>query len=263
MYPWLLPDVFGHTIPLYDVFILIGIFFMMLFVSKKLDLQGYTVKQVNRLLILIVVSLLFALFSSWLFDGVFHSIQEGEIVFGSITFIGGLIGGIGIFLVLYTYFFKYENRNLKSIMGTIITGVVLAHAFGRIGCFFAGCCFGIPTDSFLGVVFPHGHAASRYPDLHVHPTQLYEAAFLFVFFVLLNRIKWFKNKEIEMYLIGYGTWRFLIEFIRGDDRGAFITLYVTEYNVFPTPSQFLSLIMIICGTYLYYRWNKKMKNNEE
>jgi phosphatidylglycerol:prolipoprotein diacylglycerol transferase len=79
MYPYLLPEVFGYTIPLYDVMIGIGVVAMLVYVAKRFEARdGLTRDQGNRLLVLIVVSLLFALFSSWLFDGLFHSLAEGE-----------------------------------------------------------------------------------------------------------------------------------------------------------------------------------------
>jgi phosphatidylglycerol:prolipoprotein diacylglycerol transferase len=263
MYPWLFPELFGYTVPLYDVSIIVGVFLMLLYVMKRFETRdGYSHKQVNVLLILIIVSLFFALFTSWVFDGIFHTIQEGEVSFGSITFIGGLMGGIGLFILLYHFFFRYDNRDLRKIMNTIITGVVLAHAFGRIGCFFAGCCFGIPTESFLGVVFPHGHASDMYPNLAVYPTQLFESAFLFALFFVLQHVSLFKNKEIEVYLIAYSVWRFMIEFIRGDDRGQLFSWFETEYNVYPTPSQFLSVLMLVAGIYLYIRWNRKKQTDE-
>ncbi len=154
------------------------------------------------------------------------------------------------------YFYKDENKDMKKIANTVITGVVLAHAIGRIGCFFAGCCFGIPTDSVLGVVFPHGHAHILYPETAVYPTQLFESAFLFGLFFVMNNVKFFKSIEVETYVIGYGIWRILIEFIRGDDRGVLFPLFETQYNVFPTPAQFISVFMILFGIYLLYKKNK-------
>jgi len=259
MYPFLLPEIFDYTIPLYDLMIAIGLLAMMFYVARRFEKDnGFSKKQTNRLLVLIVVSLLFALASSYLFDGIFHSIKQGELTFGSITFIGGLIGGVVAFLVLLKYFYKDDNKDVKTIMNTLITGVVLAHAFGRIGCFFAGCCYGIPTESFLGVIFPHGHAHEAFPDTSIYPTQIFEAIFLFVLFIDLNKIKKFRSIETEVYLIGYGIWRIFIEFFRADDRGSLLSFITTEYNVFPTPSQYLSLLMVLGGVYLLIK-NKKIK----
>lgn len=260
MYPYLFPEIFNNSIAMYDLLIVIGIVMMLIYVTRRFEKNdGFTRQQTNRLLILISISLLFALFFSFLLDGIFHSIQEGELTFGSINFLGGLIGGFAAFLVLMKYFYKDDNKDMKKITNTVITGVVLAHVFGRIGCFCAGCCFGVPTESFLGVLFPHGRAHIIYPDASVYPTQLFEAAFLLILFIGLNKIKSFKNNEVQVYLIGYGIWRILVEFIRGDDRGVLLPLFSTEYNTFPTPSQLISLGMIILGIYLVYQYRNKLK----
>ncbi|AIO19483.1 Prolipoprotein diacylglyceryl transferase [Candidatus Izimaplasma bacterium HR1] len=260
MYPFLLPEIFKYSIPLYDVLLAIGIIAMFIYIINRFEkTDGFSRSATNRLIILISISLVFALIFSFLLDGIWHSIKEGELTFGSVTFLGGLIGGLSTFLILMKYFYKEGIKDLRKIMNTVIVGVVLAHAFGRIGCFLAGCCFGIPTDSFLGVIFPHGHASQVFPGETVYPTQLFEAFFLFTLFIGLDRISKFKTFEIETYLIGYGIWRILIEFIRGDDRGSVFTLFTTEYKVFPTPSQFISVFMIGFGIYLIIRRKKDAK----
>lgn len=260
MYPFLFPDLFGTKIPMYDLLIFIGVLLMMIYIIYRFDhYDGFTKQQTNRLVILIVISLASALGFSLLLDGIFHSIKEGKLVFGSVSFLTALIGGFTTFLLLMKYFYKDENKDLKKIANTLIMGVIIAHAVGRIGCFCAGCCFGIPTDSYLGVLFPHGHAHTLYPGEYVYPTQLFEAGFLFLLFLLLNKISYFKHRELELYMIGYGFWRFMIEFIRGDDRGILIPIFETKYNVFPTPSQFMSFIMIVLGLYLTYRYVSKTK----
>lgn len=259
MYPFLWPSLFEYSVPMYDLMIVIGIFFMLIYIMNRFEkYDGFSKQQTNRILIIILFSLLFALIFSYLLDGIFHSIKEGELSFGTINFLGALIGGFAAFLILMKYFYKDENKNMKKIANTIITGVVLAHAIGRIGCFFAGCCYGIPTESFLGVVFPHGHAVEAYPGEAVFPTQLFEAGFLFILFILLNSVRSFKNREVEVYLVGYGIWRISIEFIRGDDRGVLLPLFHTAYNTYPTPSQLLSFLMVCFGLYLIFK-NKAKK----
>jgi phosphatidylglycerol:prolipoprotein diacylglycerol transferase len=262
MYPFLFPDLLGYTVELYDIMIGIGVVAMLFYVTNRFEKRdGFSRETTNKLLLLILLSLGFALFSSWVFDGIFHTIESGEVEFGSITFIGGLIGGVIAFLVLLNVFYKSEKPHLKTIFNTIITGVVLAHAFGRIGCFFAGCCFGIPTDSIFGVVFPYGHAKDLYPSQAIYPTQLFESAFLFILFFTLDKYPRFKGIQTPVYLISYGVWRFLIEFIRGDDRGVLFVLFETKYNVFPTPSQFFSLLMFILGLYLLLTKTFKVKTS--
>lgn len=88
----------------------------------------------------------------------------------------------------------------------------------------------------------------KFPNLPnpVLPTQLYEAAFLFIMFGIRSYLvmkKDFKH-NLSLYLIFYGIFRFLLEFIRGDDRGQFIGSI--------TPSQFWSIVMIVAGIVVFF-----------
>ena len=137
---------------------------------------------------------------------------------------------------------KYETK-LYEVLSIVPCVITMAHGFGRLGCFFAGCCYGKPTDSFLGVTFP-GHTQA------VHPTQLYEAAFLFILFGVFSFLlfKYNFRHNFSLYLVCYGIFRFCIEFLRGDHRG--------ELLGFISPSQTWSLVMVIMGVVLYFLVNK-------
>ena len=131
-----------------------------------------------------VASVIVGFGSAAVFQGFYNYLENPENGFrldGGITFIGGLIGGVACFLIVYFVIVcwlkkdKYKIR-LYQVISVIPCCILIGHAFGRIGCFFAGCCHGIATDSIFGVVFPEG------PSYPVHPTQLYEAIFLFLLF---------------------------------------------------------------------------------
>ena len=123
----------------------------------------------------------------------------------------------------------------------------LGHAFGRIGCFFAGCCYGKETDFFLGIYYSEAGTV-------VHPTQLYEAAFLLTAFIVF--FFFIKKYHTESYLISYGIFRILIELLRGDDRGA------SPFG-FLTPSQFMSLVMITGGILIFFLRKRVLKKELE
>ena len=123
------------------------------------------------------------------------------ILFGK-SILGGLIGGmLGVILVK-------KLLHIRTRMGNVIApAVALGMSIGRLGCFFNGCCFGI--QSSWGVDF--GDGMIRYP------TQLFEAGFHFIAFILLHHIKHTVKKPgilFKYYLLAYFVFRFLIEFIR-------------------------------------------------
>lgn len=176
--------------------------------------------------------------SAVLFQSIYDYIKTGVFALdGDMTFLGGLIGalffaGLGFFL-----FRKRYPRAFSEVVRILPISITVAHAFGRIGCFCAGCCYGIPNDTWLGVQFP-GFAQK------VLPTQLYESVFLFILFGIMSYLYLKKDskKIVSIYLIGYGIFRFLIEFIRDDERGELVALV--------TPSQFWSVLMVLIGIIL-------------
>lgn len=163
---------------------------------------------------------------------------------GGAVFYGGLIGGIAGGLV-------YVRRYQTSVLDTadvLLPPLALAHAFGRVGCFLAGCCYGMACDSPISVIYPPGsYPPSGVPLL---PTQLMEAAFLLLLcvFLVLRLKKSSKRGEIAgLYALLYGVWRFFIEFFRDDPRGALW--------IFST-SQLISLLLIPLGLFLLLRKEK-------
>ena len=190
-----------------------------------------------------IVAIAIGFVSACLFQAIYAYIENPEAGFdlfnSGMTFIGGLIGGVASFLVGYFVFRPALKNRLVDIISLLPCCIVVAHAFGRIGCFFAGCCYGKPTNSFLGVKFP-------FLSYKVHPTQLYEAAFLFALFAVMLILyvkKGFKH-NLSLYLLAYGIFRFLIEFVRGDERGSFVSGI--------SPSQFWSILMVVASVGVYF-----------
>ncbi|MDD4102052.1 MAG: prolipoprotein diacylglyceryl transferase [Kiritimatiellae bacterium] len=151
---------------------------------------------------------------------------------GGLMFYGGLITG-GLVLLLYAYLHK---QNILTITDLVLAVVPLGHAFGRVGCFLHGCCYGKITDSCVGVCFPRHSPAwweqvSAVPpliaqnaarSLPVIPTQLVESVANALLFVLLYKLYPQRHRQLGLitgcYLIGYATLRFVIEYLRGDPR---------------------------------------------
>lgn len=233
----MLPEPIFLNVHMYGVMIAVGILcaFATLFLyAKKKNVDArFTDFIFYNGLASIIVGFGFAT----LFQAVYNYIEnpkEGFHIGSGMTFIGGLIGGVVCFMSVYIVFRKRYTTCLHEVISILPCSILVAHAFGRIGCFFAGCCYGKETDSVLGVMFPN-------LDVSVHPTQLYEAAFLFIMFAVCSYLVLKHNfkDNLSLYLISYGIFRFLIEYLRGDERGKLIGVI--------SPSQFWSVVMVLAG----------------
>jgi phosphatidylglycerol:prolipoprotein diacylglycerol transferase len=118
--------------------------------------------------------------------------------------------------------------------------------FGRLGCFFAGCCYGKETSLPWGVLFSDSDSLAPL-NVPLHPTQLYEAATsLAIFFFLKwkeNR-KTFEGQIFWLFLLLYSSTRILVEMLRGDPRGSLFHGLLSTSQEIGIFLAFLSLFML-------------------
>ncbi len=162
------------------------------------------------------------------------------------VFYGGVISGIlaGMWRV------KKMGLDFWKTMDMFAVALPLAHAFGRIGCFAFGCCYGRECHSWLGMKFPAGSPAGS-GGVPVIPTQLISAAGLLILFAVLWGI--YKNKNFDgkvsaNYCLLYGIMRFIVEIFRGDDRGGILAL---------STSQVIGIMMAVFGITLLVKLKPK------
>lgn len=200
--------------------------------------KGQTAENVYAIEMLII-SVAAALPAAMLFDSLFKWSETGTFELRGATFYGGLLAALAIFSLLLLLK-KGRTVSVMERLDDLAPGIAAGHSLGRVGCFLGGCCFGRPTDSIFGVIFPQGSLPYEYYGgaVRIHPTQLYEALFLAVLFVFL--LLFGKKSAFTYYLIGYGIWRFLIEFLRADDRGSIFGLPIS-------PAQFISIFLVLLG----------------
>ena len=260
----------------YMIMIMLGIIAGLLIYRVYTDKKKIPYEAQRFFLLLGAVSIMLGLFSAYLFQSFYNFAANGykNFKWQGLTFLGGLTGGVGMFFLLYylinvIYLKKKYSKYLNVTIQAGVCGVILAHAIGRIGCFFAGCCYGRQMTGFPGITFPaYSEPSIHYTGVYnaagelthadpvcVLPTQLYEAAFLFGLFALLSYL-YFKEYMLNLpiYALSYGVFRFFMEFLRNDHRGVLITDIMT-------PSQILSLLMVIGGVALltYHIKYKKYK----
>ncbi len=143
---------------------------------------------------------------------------------------GGITGGI-LAVFIYT---KIKKVRFLDYLELCMPSVALAQAFGRIGCFCAGCCYGRKTDSWIGITFHNSNYAPN--NVSLIPTQLISAGANFVNMALLLVIAKKTNKKgtvTACYLIFYSIGRFFIEMLRNDSRGSVGALSTAQfYGIF-------------------------------
>ena len=157
---------------------------------------------------------------------------------------GGIIGGI----LCAIFYCRFKKLNFWDCFDVALPSVAVAQAFGRIGCFFAGCCYGMETKAWYGIAFAH----SAYCDnLKRIPTQLLSSAGMFLIAGILFWYAYHAKKSGQVgavYMVLYSIGRFGMEFLRGDiGRGSVGTL---------STSQFISLFIVVIGIALWFLRNK-------
>jgi phosphatidylglycerol---prolipoprotein diacylglyceryl transferase len=181
------------------------------------------------------------------------------------VYYGGLIGGF-LAVVLLVRLYKLP---FWKVADAFAPGLALGQAFGRQGCFSAGCCWGKATTLPWGVHFTEaGHEYTGVPiygtdgnDLFLHPTQLYESFIMLAVFGLLfylHRHKKFDGQVLIAYGIIYSIVRFSIEFIRDDPRGDLLGF--TSLTGLST-SQGISLIVALASILFMIMRHRRTTNS--
>jgi phosphatidylglycerol:prolipoprotein diacylglycerol transferase len=193
---------------------------------------------------------------------------------------GGYVffGGLALAAVVGRWYTRRHRLSFWRLADLVTPPLALGHFFGRLGCFAAGCCYGKPTASRLGVAFPAGSlahfelaragwlAASAAATPPLHPTQLYEALAelaIFVALTLRGARKAYHGQLLVTYLVLYPAARIALELFRGDPgRGYLLQLSTPTLNRWlglpPASAALLSLsqttaLVLITGALLLAR----------
>jgi len=277
-------EVFGEPIPAYFALLMVGYTIAILFaahLAKQLKLDKEIIIDLGLLSLIVGVAggrILHVLADGYFWDYVHLCTDPAQVVWRTVstagecshlsgTWIdaarechaaerdclawakfwnGGLAYYGGLLAVVPTSIWFLRRERFPVGIAADLAGVVapIGIVFGRLGCFFGGCCFGLHTDGALGVSFPPYSPASEaqfrdgllaskaLASLPVHPTQLYEAIgcalIAVVTFHRLSR-RTFDGQVFLVFLAAYSVLRVLIEYARADDRGALAGLSTSQW----------------------------------
>lgn len=159
--------------------------------------------------------------------------------------LGGVIGGL-IMLYLYSLLVK---KDYKYMLILFMPSIPLMYAIGKIGCFVAGCCYGIPYDGIGHIVYHSSEVALL--NTNLFPIQIVETIiFLIIFIYVISRyyMNKFSIKLIMIEIIICGISKFLLDFLRYEHTIKLIT-----------SNQIMCLLLVIFSSIYLIRLNKKIK----
>lgn len=153
---------------------------------------------------------------------------------------GGMVlyGGLIFSLAFSIHYIRTHNFPFGKIADSATPAIAFGLSIGRIGCFFNGCCYGVPSG--FGFVFPPiSSAGVAFPGQTLFPTQLISSLNLLIMGLTLHLFRKrdiVRHKLLPLFLIFYSIHRFFIEFLRGDTFPLILNL---------TLFQIISIILII------------------
>lgn len=219
MYPKLLHLYGPLYINSYGVAIAIGLLLLVWLAGRDKQLAKYITKeQLHNVIMLGIVAGLIGgrvvdVLNNW--HELAHWLDAFAVWQGGLSITGTIIGVV-ISTLSYLW---YHNIPILRVTDRGAIYAPLTQAFGRIGCFIAGCCYGVTSSTPLAVTYTH-HDSFAPLYLPLHPTQLYSAAALFFIFFILYALGHTKKTSpgllTMLYLVLVNLERFIIDFWRGD-----------------------------------------------
>jgi phosphatidylglycerol:prolipoprotein diacylglycerol transferase len=168
---------------------------------------------------------------------------------GGLVFYGGLIGAVAAGI----WYMRKHDLPVWKTADILAPYIALGHMFGRFGCFFAGCCYGAPCHTSVGITFTDTHSLAPL-GVSLYPTQLFEAGGEFANFLMLlvvYRFRKFDGQVFWLYPVLYSILRFIVEIFRGDTaRGVYFGGAVST-------SQLVSIGMFALSLFMLWRLHRK------
>ena len=230
------------SIPLYGIMILLSLLLNALIIIFTYNKKIFSKSEIFGAIIyenigIIVGAKTLAYIENYsLYNGVFDFWKLG------LSSYGGIFGGL-IFLILFALQFK---KKISNMIYTFVLPIPLMYSIGKIGCFLAGCCYGIPYNGFGHIVYKYA-VNSEINNISFFPVQLVESiVFFLIFLYACFKHKDYSLKNLGILIILCGFAKFLLDFLRASHMGIILST-----------AQYISLGFIITGLILIIMKGKK------
>jgi len=235
------------TLYTYGLFVGLGFLAAVTFAGKRAESRGIVKDNMTDLFFVILISsvigarLLYVLLNFQDFSGDFFSVFK--IWTGGLVFYGGFIAA----LIASFVYVKRKGLSLGKTADILAPAIALGHALGRLGCLFAGCCYGRQCDLPWAIAFDNPDSLAPL-HINLHPTQIYSVLsnlLLFAILIIVDKRKKADGVTFWSYIFLYGIFRSVIETFRGDPRGEFLLDFLSVSQGIGLCMSFAGLCMLI------------------
>ncbi len=228
MHPILL-SIGGITLYTYGLFVALGFLAAVWFSKKNARFYHINPDDISDIFLVVLVAAvagarLLYVAINWPYYAK-NPMEIYHIWSGGLVFFGGFIAAVSAALITA----RFKRLPVWKTADIIAPGIALGHCFGRIGCLFAGCCYGKACDLPFAVTFSHPESLAP-QGIPLHPTQVYMAVsnlLLFLILIWLQQRRRFYGMVFLAYILLYSVFRFSVEFFRNDDRGYFLGTHLS------------------------------------
>jgi phosphatidylglycerol---prolipoprotein diacylglyceryl transferase len=249
----------GITVSTYGFLLAVGFISALWLIANLAERDGLPKNKIYDLGLYILASgligaKLLMVITDWNDFGSWRQAFSLDVLRSGGVYLGGFLIAVAVSVVLMSLW----RLPWRKTADAFAPGIALGHAIGRLGCFSAGCCWGKPTTSWIGVRFTEkAHELTDVPiGTSLVPTQLIEAASnvaILIVLLWLRKRRVFDGQIIFAYGMMYAVTRFTVEFWRDDPRGTVLGL---------STSQFISVLMFPAALALslfYWRRTQTLK----
>ena len=233
------------NIPLYGIFIIIAILSGLLIVFKNTKHLNFKNEEIIGLLTYIGLGAIFgAKYFTFFtnpqkFNGIFEFTKVGLSSYGAV---------IGIIILLFLFSKQYK-KSFKNLIYILLPSIPLMYGIGKIGCFLAGCCYGIEYNGALSISYNYSYSAPK--GINLFPIQLLESiVFIIIFIYTYNKTRKSKPNNIiigQIFII-CGILKFLLEYLRMSHIGKLFSI-----------NQLISMAFILVGLFLILNQTRNKK----
>lgn len=229
-------NMINTKIPLYGILVVTGILSGLYIMYKNVKTLNYKKEENHGLILYILLGTLFGAKYFTLLTN-FNKFKD-NIDFKKIglSSYGAIIG----ILILLIIFAKQYKKNFKDLINNILPAIPLMYGISKIGCFLAGCCYGIKYNGPLSITYKYSLSAPK--NISLLPIQIIETITFILIYLYISKKKKENKNIIGITLLLCGLSKFLLDYLR-----------MNHINKILTVNQIVSIPFIIIGLILYFK----------